>query len=447
MDIATAVDVISYVFAVIMISVAGVWVYLIKSMSDSFRLVPYVDEVVAARDYGGGKTERDCRTAAAEASADAPACPTGGPERNRAREEPADTTACPLVSVILPARNEEGFIGRCLDSLATQDYPRYEVVVIDDSSEDGTWDIISEFARAYPDVVVPVSARPKPEGWMGKNWACMEGFWRSSGDLLLFTDADTKHSEKMISVAVSHMLSRKLDALTIIPRMLALDFWTRATLPMISVFLHTRYSALNVNNPSKKTGYFFGSFFILKKDTYRSVGMHEGVREEMIEDGALGRKVKENGYRMQMVRGEHLVDAVWARDRHTLWNALKRLMIPLRIQSGPAAAAGAVAAASMLLLAPFVVLGAAAVATAATSALAQETTVPILSLLFAGAAASALAWIGAVMEARVGLRIGSAYGLLAPLGGSVISSGFVAGMTRANYSLMWRGRIYGAAKR
>ena len=79
--------------------------------------------------------------------------------------------------------------------------------------------------------------------------------------------------------------------------MLCLDNWTRITLPMLSTFLHTRFSALRVNDPSKKTGYFFGSFFIIKKSVYEAIGTHEGVKHEIIEDSALGKKVKEKGYK------------------------------------------------------------------------------------------------------------------------------------------------------
>jgi len=123
---------------------------------------------------------------------------------------------------------------------------------------------------------------------MGKNWACIEGYKKASGDLVLITDADTVHTSSVISLAVSHLLSLKLDALTVIPRMLCLDKITKITLPMISTFLHTRFSALRVNDASKGTGYFFGSFFIIRKSTYDSVGTHEGVKGELVEDGALG---------------------------------------------------------------------------------------------------------------------------------------------------------------
>ena len=406
---ATAAAAASYLLAAIMIGVGCAWAFLIKSMADSFRLAPYLDG------FGGGGWE-------------------GGAGGGEARPPPG--RAPPRVSVILPARNEEGFIGRCLESLAGQDYPNYEIIAIDDSSEDATPEIIAGYARDRPGVVVPVSARPKPDGWMGKNWACMEGYRRAGGEILLFTDADTVHSGGVISLAVAHMLSRNLDALSAIPRLLALDFWTGITLPVIATFLHTRFSALNVNNPAKKTGYFFGSFFVLRRDAYERVGTHEGVRREIIEDGALGRKVKESGCRMRMVRAEHLITAVWARDRATLWDALKRLMVPLYLQ-GRWTAAGILAAVAFLLFVPFLAL-------AASLALLPSGAAPVHALCASAAAASIMVWAGTAVEARAGLGLGLANALLAPLGGAVVVSGFLAGLVRAGreQSITWRGRRY-----
>ena len=422
-----AADVALCAVAAVMTCVAGAWVYFIRSMSATFRLVPYLDDDYDGSGSGSGSGSGDKDGAK----------PTSTPG-------PAD---CPMVSVILPARNEEGYIERCLESLAVQDYPNYEVVAIDDSSGDDTMNIIKRCARRHPGVIVPVSARPKPDGWMGKNWACMEGYRRAKGDLLLFTDADTHHTKEMIGLSVRRLLGGRLDALTVMPRMLAPEFWTRATLPMISVFLHTRFSALNVNSPDSKTGYFFGSFFIIRRETYLSVGAHEGVRGEMIEDGALGRRTKEAGHRMLMLRGEHLIEAVWARDGHTLWNALKRLMIPMRTQYGLRTAAGVAVAVTFLLFAPFLALpGTVIPAVAATAAAASggpwAGLVPAVLAASASAAASALVWTGAVLESRTGLGIGVPYGLLAPVGGLVVAAGFLAGLVRSNPSLSWRGRTY-----
>jgi len=386
------IDVFNYVLTAILIGVCGAWIFLIKSMVDSFRLTPYLD-----------KFENTSKSS-------------------------------PKVSIILPARNEEKFIGKCLDSLVKQDYENYEIIVIDDSSDDATGEIISEYAEKYSKII-PVSARPKPDEWMGKNWACMEGYRKTTGELLLFTDADTNHSKNVLSLAVAHLISFNLDALSAIPKMLTFDFWTNITLPMISTFLHTRFSALNVNNPTKKTGYFFGSFYILKKKTYEEVGMHEGVKKEIIEDGALGGKIKESGYKMKMVRGEHLVNAVWARDKITLWNALKRLMVPLYLQSGKIAI-GIFFAVLFLLFIPFPVF--------AVSALVPIETTSSKILCITAGIASILIYVGAIIETKIGLELRFVYALFAPLGGLVVVLGFLSGLLHANSrsSVTWKERSY-----
>jgi len=386
------IDIFNYTLVAILIGICGAWIFLIKSMVSSFRFTPYLD-----------KFENTSKTN-------------------------------PKVSIILPARNEEEFMGKCLDSLIKQDYENYEIIVIDDSSEDSTGEIISQYAKKSSKII-PVSAKPKPDGWMGKNWACMEGYKKATGELLLFTDADTKHAENVISLAVTHLNSFNLDALSAIPKMLTFDFWTNISLPMISTFLHTRFSALNVNNPKKKTGYFFGSFFILKKETYKEVGMHEGVKNEIIEDGALGKKVKEAGYKMKMVRGEHLIEAIWARDKSTLWNALKRLMVPLYLQSGKIAI-GIFFAVVFLLFVPFPIF-------AISAAIPVETTSAKI-LCIASAIASIMIYIGAVIEVKVGLKLKTGYAIFAPLGSLVVILGFLSGLLQAKRtsSVTWRGRSY-----
>jgi len=252
---------------------------------------------------------------------------------------------------------------------------------------------------------------------------------------LLFTDADTTHSRNVVSLSVSNLLSHNLDALTVIPKLLAIDFWTKITLPMISTFLHTRFSAVRVNDPTKKTGYFFGSFFIIKRKTYESVGTHEGVKQEIIEDGALGKKVKDSGHKMKMVRGDHLINAVWARDKSTLWNALKRLMIPLYLQ-GHGIAVGIFFAVLFLLFIPFPVL--------AYSSILTFETISNSFLFLSSLIASILIYIGAVIEVKRGFQLKIIYAFFGPLGSLVVVLGFLSGLLQAkkNSSISWRGRTY-----
>jgi glycosyltransferase involved in cell wall biosynthesis len=385
-------DIFHYILVAILIGVSSTWVILIKSMIMTFHESPFLDKF-----------------------------------------EKKDHVK-PKVSIILPARNEEKFIDKCLVSLLNQDYDNYEIIVINDSSEDSTGDLIKKYAKKYSKII-PVDANPKPVGWVGKNWACMEGYKKATGELLLFTDADTKHANSVISLAVSHLLSLELDALTVIPRMLCLDLITKITLPMISTFLHTRFSALRVNDKSKNTGYFFGSFFIIKKTTYDSVGTHEGVRQELIEDGALGKKVKESGFKMRMVRGEHLIDAVWARDINTLWNALKRLMVPFYLQNAKLAVASSIGVLFLLFMS-FPIF--------AYSVILFNDTTSSLILVVIASIASALVYTGAILDATKGLDLGIKYALLAPIGGFVVAGGFFAGLIQAKSkdAVSWRGRTY-----
>jgi len=385
-------DIINYILVAILIGVSATWIALIKSMLRTFNESPFLD-----------KFEKK--------------------EHEKLK-----------VSIILPARNEEKFIGKCLDSLIKQDYDNYEIVTINDSSNDATGDIIKKYSEKFPKVI-SVDAKPKPDGWIGKNWACIEGYKKASGDLLLFTDADTAHTSSVISLAVSHLLSLELDVLTVIPRMLCLDKITKITLPMISTFLHTRFSALRVNDTSKGTGYFFGSFFIIKKSTYDSVGTHESVKGELVEDGALGRKVKESGFKMRMVRGEHLVDAVWARDIHTLWNALKRLMISFYLQNAKMAVASFFGVLFLLFMA-FPILG--------YSIIFFNSTDSFLMLFVISCTASILVYIGGILDATKGLDLKIKYSLFAPVGGFIVVSGFLAGLIQAKSksAVAWRGRTY-----
>ncbi len=234
----------------------------------------------------------------------------------------------PRVSIILPARNEERYIRRCIDSLIKQDYPDFEIVLVNDESSDKTLEIMNEYQNSYPDIKVLSVNRPDDD-WIGKNWACYQGYLKSNGNLLLFTDADSYHSENTMSLAVQNINHYGLDAITIMPRLLSYDFFTKVTLPLLTTFMHTRFSPLKVNNPKSKLGYFFGSYFIIKRDTYEQVGSHESVKHEIIEDGALGKKVKEGNFKLRMVRGESYVQAIWARNSSDLGKAMDRLLIPM----------------------------------------------------------------------------------------------------------------------
>ena len=386
------IDVFNFIFTVILVGVFLAWLSLMHSMYQSFTKTPFLD-----------------------------------------RFENKSTTT-PKVSIILPARNEEDFIGRCLESLRTQDYNDFEIIAIDDSSEDKTGEIIEELTKK-DSKIIHVSANEKPQNWMGKNWACMEGFKKATGNIMLFTDADTKFEKNVISLAVSHLQSEDLDALTVIPRLRCIDRITKITLPMLSTFLHSRYSALNVNNPKKKVGYFFGSFFVIKRKVYEEIGTHEKVKQEIIEDGALGKITKESGYALKMVRGEHLIEALYSRSSKEMWNGLKRLMVPLYHQNS-ASAVGVFFAVLFILFMPIPLL--------AYSVIAFEPSLSFSTLLISAIISTITIFSASIMETRMGLDLSIMNSVFAPIGSIIVVLGFLSGILQANKStaVSWRGRKY-----
>ena len=386
------------VLSVIVGSILGVWIYFLAYMSKSFRLSPRLEQY-----------------------------------HNTAI--PTVTADLPYVSIILPARNEECYISKCLNSLLSQDYPNFEIIAINDSSTDRTGAIIKQYA-AKDSRVVYVEAPPKPEDWAGKNWACYEGYLRSRGDLLLFTDADTAHSSSVISYAVGQMVSGSLDALSAVPRLICSDFWTKITLPALATFLYTRFSPLRVNDPKTKTGYFFGSFFIITKKTYEAVGTHAGVRHELVEDGALGVKVKESNFRMKMVRGEEQIEAVWARDLSTLWHGLRRLMIPIYYQNKMGAYLMTVAV-SFILFVPFVLVPYLLFAIFARD-------LSFFIFLTLELSTIALIYATTAIQCIKGVFENPVYAIAAPLSGGLISLSFISAIVDAKKqgSVNWRDRRY-----
>jgi chlorobactene glucosyltransferase len=389
-----ALTITNLVLAAIMAGIFGVWVYFVTYMTKSFRQSPILESF-----------------------------------------DRTSVSRFPKVSVILPARNEGRYIARCLDSLLEQDYPNFEIIAINDSSTDRTGQIIKAYA-ANDLRVIHVDALPKPEGWTGKNWACHQGYLGARGELLMFTDADSKHLPSTMSLAVGHLLSQNLEALTAVPRLICNDFWTKMTLPVLATFLHTRFSPIRVNNPNTKRGYFFGSFFIITRSTYEAIGTHEGVKEELVEDGALGGKVKASKFRMKMVRGESHIDAVWARDLPTLWQGLRRFMIPVYYQN-KVDAYMMVIAVFFILFVPFASLPYLPVASFAGNLSFQ--------ILFGlQISAIALIMVTTAVQCRLAIFESPLYAFAAPLSGALISFSFISAIVDAKKKgvVSWRDRKY-----
>lgn len=213
----------------------------------------------------------------------------------------------PLVSVIVPARNEERSIEGCVASLLAQAYPHLEVIVVDDHSDDGTASIVARLAARDARLRL-IRGELLPDGWIGKCWAAYQGARAARGEWLLFTDADTRHHPAMLASAMRYARERRADLLTLGPRQELKTFWERALLPAIfSIVITAAGTPDEVNDPSHPAAKASGQFLLFRSAVYWALGGHEAVRDELVEDFALARRVKGTGHRLVLADGRQLV--------------------------------------------------------------------------------------------------------------------------------------------
>jgi chlorobactene glucosyltransferase len=211
----------------------------------------------------------------------------------------------PFVSVVVPARNEEDNIGPCIRSLLAQDYPNYEVIVVDDRSTDGTRDRILGEANGTGPALRLVDGESPTKGWFGKPWACWQGVREARGEIFLFTDADTVHGEGLLRRAVSGLQAEKADLLTVIGRQIMVSFWEQILQPQFFMLLAYRYP--RTDSPRKphqwRHAIANGQFLLIPKRVYDEVGGHRAVAGEVAEDLRLAQHLVRGGWRV-VVRGD-----------------------------------------------------------------------------------------------------------------------------------------------
>ena len=207
----------------------------------------------------------------------------------------------PKVSVIVPARNEERNIKRCVDSLLQQDYPNYEVLVLNDNSTDKTEEILAQYN--HPKLQV-FNGQPLPEDWLGKHWACHQMAERATGELFLFVDADTYHHPNALKSAVNALTAEKADFITALPKEEISSWSENLVLPIISWSLVT-FMPLFLAKRSRRPALSatIGQFMLFKKAAYQKIGGYSAIRGEVLDDVIFGRRVKAFGLTWRMFDG------------------------------------------------------------------------------------------------------------------------------------------------
>ena len=210
----------------------------------------------------------------------------------------------PFVSVIVPARNEEDHLEKCLFSLQQQDYPNIEFIIVDDCSIDKTRDIIQKYVKKDTRFKM-IKLNQEKQNWVGKNWACYNGYLISTGKYLLFTDADTEHSTNSISTSISYLYRNKLDVLTLFPKLICQDFWSKIIMPFLISMIYIVYSPIRLNSKKDPTAYLIGGFILIKRTVYEQIGGHETVKRSFVEDKSLGEILKTSGFNIKILEAKN----------------------------------------------------------------------------------------------------------------------------------------------
>jgi len=226
--------------------------------------------------------------------------------RDGERPDLGDTS--PLVSVIIPARNEERNIGACLSSMVASDYPSFEIIVVDDQSDDRTPDLVRASEVGNAREIRLIEGEPLPEGWFGKPWACSQGAAQAAGDLLLFIDADTVLSSDLLRQTVLELCDSEGDVLTIIGQQIMGTFWERLIQPQFFFLLAMRFPGLGeAKKPHQwRDAIANGQYLLFKKEVYDAFGGHGSVAEEVVEDLRLAQLLVHGGWNLVLRRGDGL---------------------------------------------------------------------------------------------------------------------------------------------
>ena len=341
----------------------------------------------------------------------------------------------PLVSVIVPARNEAHNIARCVSSILSTTYPNLELIVVDDSSTDGTVEIAREAAEDDPRARV-ITCPPLPEGWFGKQWACATGAKVARGSVLQFTDADTVHGADLVTRSINAMKRARSHLFSVAGRQELGGFWERVIQPQIFTILSMRYggteSVTQATSVSNKIAN--GQCIFVTHDSYDAIGGHASVRSSVAEDLMLAQRFFAARKRVVLMLGVSQLSTRMYASLGEIISGWRKNVFAGGLDSVPFGRMGRTFFPLVLLLPPIMqlfpvlalILGAFGVAT------------PGLMLWATICAVTTLAW-WIVVYVTIGEN--PLYALAYPLGALVLLYIFVTAVIRGR-RVTWKGRTY-----
>ena len=342
----------------------------------------------------------------------------------------------PLVSVIIPARNEAHNIARCVSSILSATYPNLELIVVDDNSTDGTGEIAGAAAQGDPRVRV-ITCPPLPEGWFGKQWACATGAKAARGSVLQFTDADTVHAADLVTRSTNAMRRARAQLFSVAGRQELGGFWEKVIQPQVFSILSMRYGGTEsvTEATSVKHKIANGQCIFVTHDSYDSIGGHGAVRTSAAEDLMLAQKFFAARKRVVLMLGVNQLSTRMYASLSEIVSGWRKNVFAAGLDSVPFGRVGRTMFPLFLLLPPLMELLPPLALILAAFGLPAG---PTLLLWAAISAAATLIWWIVVY---VTTRENPFYALLYPLGALVLLYIFVSAVIRGR-RVSWKGRTY-----
>ena len=232
--------------------------------------------------------------------------------------------AWPRCSVLVPARNEEDNIARCTGGLLAQDYPDFQVIVLDDNSTDRTWQILQGLAANDPKLML-IKGKPLPDDWLGKHWACHQLAQVADGELLVYVDADTSHEPGMLRGAAAAMAAENTCLISALPRQIVVSWSEMLSIPAFYLGMLCGVP-LELTRLQRNPLLFaiLGQFLVFRRDTYDAAGGYAAVRHNVVDDIAIGRRVHTMGLKYKLLDGDGLVSCRMYRNFDQVWKGLTK---------------------------------------------------------------------------------------------------------------------------
>ena len=223
---------------------------------------------------------------------------------------PAPDAECPRVSILFSARNEAEKLPAALATLMEMDYPDFEVVAVDDRSQDRTGQILDAFRAAHPRLRV-VHLDRLPEGWLGKPHGLQKAYEACSGEWLLFTDADVRFKPDVLRRAISLEKAHRLAHLTLLGDVETVGFWEPVLVTFFGLGFHLGTDPSQAANPRSSRYVGVGAFQLVRRSAYQASGTHRRLAMEVVDDMKLGKIVKQAGFRSGCAVAQNFVAVRW----------------------------------------------------------------------------------------------------------------------------------------